>query len=53
MDMPFVPQRFTTTKGIKAFDIDTAICVCNLKATQRDKGPFIFYEQGGGLVGFG
>ena len=37
MDVPFVPQRFTTTKSTKAFDIDTAICVCNQKATQRDK----------------
>ena len=41
MDVPFVPQRFTTTRSDettkKAVDVDAAICVCNQKATQSDK----------------
>ena len=40
MDVPFVPQRFTTTRSDettkKAVDVDAAICVCN-QATQSDK----------------
>ena len=48
LDVPFVPQRLTISKvtktivmadgtAKKAFNLDTAICVCNQKATASDK----------------